>query len=184
MKKTWFIILIFIAIFSFPYLFKNQSQTNPEQKTDKEVQSEQIPNSPEEEIKILIQKNLAGENNMSFPYEDKIEITKTDNGKYSIDIKFNADDNLSKNLIKTGIQMKIAEILTSLYTERDDIQSVTISALFPLQDKYGESFRGDVYVAQLDIDEAKKVNWELDPAYLAQSILPNIYQVNYPNKIF
>lgn len=151
---------------------------------EQEKQAIESQKSPEEQIKKLVQKNLEGENNMSWPYEDKIEVIQNPNGKYSVDIKFNADDNLSKGLIKTGIQMKISEILTALFTEREDIQKATVSALFALQDKYGNPFRGDVYVAEMDAEEAKKVNWNIDSTTLALTILPKVYKTSYPYRIF
>ena len=95
---------------------------------------------------------------MGYSYEDKIEVIQSSNGEYSVDIKFNADNNLSKGMIKTGIQMKTSEILTALFAKRSDIKKATVSALFPLQDKYGNPFRGDVYVAEMEAEEARKVN--------------------------
>ncbi|MCR4313601.1 MAG: zinc ribbon domain-containing protein [Candidatus Roizmanbacteria bacterium] len=147
-------------------------------------QEKQIPKTPKEQIRGLIQKNIEGKNNMGWPYEESIEITQESDGKYSIDIKFNTDDNLSKGMIKTGIQMKTSEILTALFTQREDIQKVTVSALFPLQDKYGNPFRGEVYIAEMDVIEAEKVNWSIDQATLALSILPKVYKIKYPYKIF
>jgi len=139
---------------------------------------------PEDQIKALIQKKLEGNNNMGWPYEEEIKITKDSTGKFEVIVKFNADDNLSKGLIKTGVQMKVSEIITVLFTERQDIQNVAVFALFPLQDKYGNAFRGDVYIAKMDVNEAKKVNWSLDSSTLALTILPKIYNVSYPHKIF
>lgn len=145
-----------------------------------EEEAEKKAESPEEQIKKLIQEHLEGNNNLGYPYEDRIEIKQNPNGKYSVVVDFNADDNLTKGLIKTGIQMEVAEILKSLFTKRDDIDEAIISALFPLQDKYGNPFMGDIYKAELEAEEAKKVNWNLDDATLALSILPEVYETSYP----
>lgn len=161
---------------------ERKAKEETKQKAEEEVKKEA--KNLEEQIKKLVQKKLEGENNLGQPYEDTIEINRNPNGKYSVVVDFNADDNLTKGMIKTGIQMRVAEIFTSLFTERRDIQKVTISAFFPLQDKYGNPFMGDIYKAELGVEEARKVNWSIDSATLALSILPKVYKVSYPYKIF
>lgn len=159
---------------------KESVQSNATQTSNNQAQEL----TEEEQVKALIQKSLKGKNNMGYPYEDKIEIIQDPNGKYVVDIKYNADDNLSKGLMQTDIQMKISEILTALFTQREDVQKATVAALFPLQDKYGNPFRGDIYIAELNAEEAKKINWNIDPATLALNILPKVYKISYPYKIF
>jgi len=161
---------------------QEEGKPTPTERQEEKVEKKE--ETSEEQIKKLVQKHLEGNNNLGYPYEEKIEITQNSKGKYTLNIEFNAADNLSKGLIKTGVQMKISEILIALFTQRDDIQKVTIAALFPLQDKYGNPFRGAVYVAELDSVEAKKVNWNIDSATLALSILPKVYKTSYPYKIF
>lgn len=161
-----------------------QRQAEEAAKRQAEEEARRKAESPEEQIKKLVQGKLEGTNNMGYPYEDTIEVEQALNGKYNVLVEFNADDNLSKGMIKTGIQIKIAEILKPLFTERGDVQEVTVIALFPLQDKYGRSFRGGVYKAVLNTGEASKVNWGIDSATLALTILPAVYKVSYPYPIF
>lgn len=182
-KSSWLrTVLAIIGLFVLFYLFRKP--TTKINNNLNQAEEDQTLKTPEEQIKNLVQKKLDGNNDMGWPYVEKIEITENSDGTYNADVRFNSDDNLSKGLIKTGVQIKTAEIMTALFTERKDIRKVIVYALFPLQDKYGNTTRGDIYVAELNVSEAKKVNWSIDPSTLALTILPKIYKVSYPNKIF
>jgi len=183
-KYNLFTVLMGVCVFLVIVAVVSSSSKNTSSiPSSKEVVKEEF-KTPEEQITLQVRKKLDGKNNMGWPYEEKIEVTKNLDNTYNVEVLFNSDDNLGKSLIKMGVQLKTAEIMTALFTERNDVQNVIVYALFPLQDKYGNAERGAVYVAELNILEAKKVNWGIDPNTLALNILPNIYKVSYPNRIF
>ena len=74
---------------------------------------------------------------MDKEYKKSLEIRKTNDGQFDLDVDFNASDNLSKNLIKASMESKMSEIYMTLYTQFDNIKTASIGASFPMRDKYG-----------------------------------------------
>ena len=159
----------------------NQQTTKKitEQKTETQTSQEQTeskkPLSEEEQIRKLISEQLKGDNNLGKPYIRKIDVIKQVNGGWGVFVEYNADDNLTKNLRKIGIEKKMSEIYIALYTSGKDIRSASVSAYFPLVDKYGNESDGVVYKSILDKKEADKINWNSDPSTLKLSILPGVW---------
>jgi len=97
-------------------------------------------------------------------------------GSWDVSIEFKASDNLSRDFIKKGIELDMAEVYIALYTSNfKNINIVSIAALFPLSDKYGNQSDGVVYRTFLEKTEADKVNWTADKTTLKVSILPEVW---------
>lgn len=133
------------------------------------------PKSEEGVIHQLVTEKLEGNNNMGKPRMRNLSIVKLPEG-WNVVIEFNADDNLTKNLRKKGTESDMGEIYIALYGNGGlNIQNVTISAFFPLVDRYGNESDGIVYKTSLGASEASKVNWDADDLTLRASILPNVW---------
>ncbi len=88
-----------------------------------------------------------------------------------ISVTFAANDNLTENMIKRGIQMDIVEILKTIYQSKTSIpyNSIFIMATFPLVDTYGNTNETNVVLATYDRSNLDKVNWDnflTDNAYV------------------
>ena len=133
------------------------------------------PLSEKEQIQKLVSDQLKGTNNMKNPYVKKIDVIEQVDGGWGVFVEYNADDNLTKNLRKIGIEKRMSEIYIALYTSDKDIRSASVAAYFPLVDQYGNEFSGVVYKSILEKGEADKVNWGSDSSTLKLSILPGVW---------
>ena len=137
------------------------------------------PLSDEDQIKQLVSRLLKGNNNMDKPFVKKIDVVKQVDGGWGVFTEYNADDNLTTNLRKGGIEVKMSDIYMALYKSGKDIRAASVAAYFPLEDKYGNTSDGMVYKSILDKDEADKVNWQADRASLELSILPKVWTTSF-----
>ncbi len=131
--------------------------------------------SEKDQIKALVTDQLNGTNNMKRDNLKKVEVSEGEGGGWNVTVEFNANDNLSTNLRKKGIEKKMSEIYTTLYQSGKDIRIATVTAYFPLADKYGNESDGVVYKSTLDKAVADKVNWKVDRSTLQLSILPQVW---------
>jgi len=157
------------------------SQTQPTTKDSVVSEEQEQPSEPakqlseKEQIQKLVSDQLKGTNNMKNPYVKKIDVIEQVGGGWGVFVEYNADDNLTKNLRKTGIEKKMSEIYIVLYTSDKDIRSASVAAYFPLVDQYGNESSGVVYKSILEKGEADKVNWGSDSSTLKLSILPGVW---------
>lgn len=150
--------------------------TNANNPADQQNQAAQAtPPSEEDQIKQLASKQLEGKNNSGKDFLRKIDVVKQEKGGWGVFVDYNADDNLTTDMRKGGIEMKMSDIYTALYTSGKDIRTASVAAWFPLQDKYGNASDGIVYKSMLDKAEADKVNWQTDKASLDLNILPKVW---------
>lgn len=131
--------------------------------------------SESEQIKAIVTEQLKGTNNMKRDNLKKVDVSEAVGGGWNVAVEFNAGDNLSTKLRKTGIEKKMSEIYISLYTSGKDIKTVSVAAFFPLADQYGNESDGIVYKSTLAKEEANKVNWSADGSTLRLSILPKVW---------
>lgn len=183
-KKNWFLrhkiitgiifFIVFITIISAS-AENNSSKKSLETGSNTEEVKDTSNMTEEEKIQYLVEQQLKGDNNLDRPYLRNVSLTKQVDGGWGVFIDFNASDNLSKNLRKTGIESDMSELYIALYTSDYNVTSVVISAYFPLVDKYGKETEGIVYKTYLDKAEADKVNWEADSSTLKLQILPSVW---------
>lgn len=101
-----------------------------------------------------------------------------DNTNYSIQIKFNADDNAFGNsAIKDGIYKDMTDLYKALYTSKFDIKLVMNDAYFDLSDNYGNENEVLIYGTRLYKEEAIKVNWKAEDTHLSYTIMPAVWEV-------
>lgn len=139
----------------------NTQSTNTTVATEQKEQQPAEPAKPvseEDQIRNIVSSVLKGNNNMDQPHIRKIDVVKQVNGGWGVFVDYNADDNLTTNLRKTGIEKTMSEIYIALYTSNKDVQSASVAAYFPLVDKYGNESQEVVYKSILDKSEADKVN--------------------------
>lgn len=133
------------------------------------------PLSKEDQIKAMVKEQLKGTNNMKRNNLKKVEVTEQEGGGWNVTVDFNADDNLTTNLRKVGIEKEMSELYITLYKSGKDVSNATITAYFPLVDQYGKENDRAVYQSTLDKAEASKVNWNADQSSLKLSILPKVW---------
>jgi hypothetical protein len=81
----------------------------------------------------------------------------------NIFVEFEAADNLTKNMIRSGIERDMVTAFTAAFHEPGtDAQTVFLAATFELVDQYGNSEQSQVWTTELDASEADRINWS-DP---------------------
>ncbi len=166
---------------------KTESNSQPavtEANADKKESQPSEPLSEEEQIKQLVTSQFKGKNNLDKDYIKGVEVVKQIDGGWGVFVEYNADDNFSANMRKKSIELDMSKIYTALYTSEKDIQTASVSAYFPLTDKYGNTSDGVVYKSILDKTEADKVNWETDSSYLGLQVLPGVWETAWIHSEF
>lgn len=106
-----------------------------------------------------------------------VESIQQIDGGYGVIVSMNVSDNLTKNLIAGGFEVDAGELMIALFADNPslDVRWIAVDGLFPLTDQYGNTESGEVVSIRFDGQEAAKVNWSLDDAYLKLTILPGLY---------
>jgi len=108
-------------------------------------------------------------------YFRSVEVVEQANGGWGVFVEYNAGDNLTTSLKKTGIEKTMSEVYIALYTSDLDIRTASVAAYFPVVDQYGNESEAIVYKSVLEKEEADKVNWDIDGSYLQLEILPGVW---------
>lgn len=178
--------LVFFGLFVAGIVGSQFSDSVPTQKAEIEEEPKQVEGdrvdvdlSTEDEIRKLVSDRLVGENNMDKPYIREIDVVEQIDGGWGVFVEYNADDNLTSNLRKAGMEKKMSEIYTALYTSDQDIRIATVAAYFPLSDKFGATRDGAVYKTSMNKELADKVNWDVDSSLLELNILPGLWSASF-----
>lgn len=181
----WVITGVF-ALFVISSAFSSKDTKNTTATTEPAAQTQTTNNEPakpteppvvlseQDQIKKIVTDQVKGQNNMKKDRLKNLEVAEKNSG-WNITVQFNADDNLTTNLRKKGIESDMSELYISLFKSGKNIKTVSISAYFPLQDQYGNVNDRVVYASSLDSEEAGKVNWNADQSTLKLSILPGVW---------
>ncbi|MEW9502860.1 hypothetical protein [Jeotgalibacillus marinus] len=113
------------------------------------------PQTAEETIISILHDEFKETN--SFNDEDSILDMTYDEETGSVEAEVYAKDNIVS--IKGSIEMAIHNILKE-FSEDDRFNSLTISAVFPFSDAYGNSTFNEIYRASFSEETIEKVNWE------------------------
>lgn len=144
------------------------------------------PSTPEEKIKSLVATEIKGQN--SNKQERLREVTATpmneNSDLYFVRIFFNADENLTVNLKKKGIELQMAKLYHQLYTSGLPIGRVVIQANTMLVDQYGNEHDTRVYETSLNKAEADKINWSTDRTTLQMQIIPGVWTSAYIHSVY
>jgi hypothetical protein len=144
--------------------------------SNNEPESTQTPQlNEEDQIKAIVSDQLEGLNNMKKDKLRQVEVVSNDTSSWDVAIEFNASDNLSMNLRKSGIESQMSELYIALFQSGKDIQNVSITAYYPLVDEYGNENDRVVYMTKLEKPEVEKINWEANSSSLKLSILPQVW---------
>jgi uncharacterized membrane protein YqaE (UPF0057 family) len=130
------------------------------------------------DIENTVKSELKGKNNLGNEKYRSLNIRELTEG-LSVDIEFNASDNMTHNLRRKGMESQMSKLLKALYTSEagENIKEIAVTAYFPLTDQYGNEKETIVYTAILDEAEAKKINWDFDRASLELQIIPSVWEV-------
>ena len=133
-----------------------------------------------DQVKTVVANVLQGTTNSS--HENRLRnITVRPNTQrgWDVSVDFNADDNLTENMTKQGVQMKMSDVYAALYSDKGlNVSSANVTSYMQLLDKYGNTKDEPVYVTSLDKDVANKINWSVDKSVLELDILPGLWTVN------
>lgn len=175
-------LLVFVGLSSpsaendeSPQVVNNAVSTEQNQNAQAQQNEPPKPVSEDDQIRNIVSNLLKGSNNMDNQYVRKIDVVEQVNGGWGVFVEYNADDNLTTNLRKTGIEKTMSEIYIALYTSNKDVRSASVAAYFPLVDRYGNESEDVIYKSILDKAEAEKVNWNADSSTLKLSILPEVW---------
>lgn len=133
--------------------------------------------SEQEQIKMLVAEQLEGINNRDKPYIREIDVVKQIGGGWGVFVEYNASDNIAR-FRRFDIEVKMSEVYIALYTSYYDIRVVSISAYFPLVDRYGHVRDAIVYRSILDREVAVEVNWDAHRSLLKVDILPGVWTIS------
>jgi len=158
-----------------PQVANNTVSTEQNQNVQAQQNEAPKPVSEEDQIRNIVSDQLKGSNNMDQSYIRKVDVVEQVNGGWGVFVEYNADDNLTINLRKVGIESTMSEIYIALYTSNKDVRSASIAAYFPLVDRYGNESEDVIYKSILGKPEADKVNWGADSSSLKISILPKVW---------
>lgn len=138
----------------------------------------------DEQLKQIASNQLSGKNNIGKDYLRKVDVTAQADGGWGVFVEYNAADNVSTNLRKKGIEIKMSEIYTALYTSGKDVRQVSVAAHFPLKDAGGKEFDGTVYKTVLTKDAASKINFNEDKNLLNTKVIPGAWETTLLNNDF
>lgn len=130
------------------------------------------------DIEGTVKEVLKGKNNLGTQKYRSLNIRELDQG-LSVDIEFNADDNITHNYRRKGMERQMSQLIKALFTSEagKDIAEIATTAYFPLTDQYGNEKQTIVYTVVLDKSEADKINWDFDRASLELQIIPSVWEV-------
>jgi hypothetical protein len=172
-------IALYMGILTFVLLLLGgaTAETSPEESgTTQEQGVEDLSSlSEEDQIKAIVSQQLEGKNNLDNDYFRSVEVVEQANGGWGVFVEYNAGDNLTTSLKKTGIEKTMSEVYIALYTSDLDIRTASVAAYFPVVDQYGNESEAIVYKSVLEKEEADKVNWDIDGSYLQLEILPGVW---------
>jgi hypothetical protein len=132
--------------------------------------------SDQDIIKAAVNNELKGKNNNNKNKLRAVDVVPQINGGYGVFIDYNADDNLSQSFIKKGIYIEMTKLYKILYTQTGkDVEAASVSAWFPMQDRFGNTSDEIVYKTILDKGPASQVNWNADAATLELQIMPGVW---------
>ena len=188
-KKTSLIFGVAFVVFFIIAGVTTPPETTvaPTAQTNTPVKNKTAPTplSEQDQIKQIISNELKGNNNRSEPYLRNTNVSQQADGTWNVAVEYNADDNLTKNMIKEGMETTMSKIYEDLYRNNShNIGLATVSAFFPMTDKYGNTQDDIVYTSQLASDEAQKVNWSEDSAWLELKILPGVWDTIFLSPSF
>lgn len=177
-QKTIGCFLIIISIIFIAIISNDDSSPASITSTKKELLQTELQNlTPKQKIEKVVKNELSGKTNIMEEKNKfrKVEIVKQTDASHGVFVEFNADDNLTKNLRKSGLEDQMSKIYKVLYTQNLDVATATITAYFLLVDKYGNESEGVVYKTILNKSEADKINWETNSATLRLQIVPSVW---------
>lgn len=144
-----------------------------------------MPINEEDQIKALVANILGGKTNLSRENRLRnVKVVPQVDGGWGVFVDFNADENLTLNLTKLGIEKTMSEIYAALFMSGKDIKRVSAAAYFPTTDQYGNTSDSIIYKSRIESSVASKVNWSADKATLELKILPGLWETTFLNQSF
>jgi hypothetical protein len=161
-----------------------KTEPKPAEPAPKPVEVKAPEPSEDERIRTLVRETFKGTNNMKKERLRKVDVKKLTGGGWGVSVDFNADENLTTNLTKKGIESDMSEAYTALYTANMNVKQASVAAFFPLRDEYGNDMDGIVYKTLLTSDVADKINWQSEKLTLRARIIPGLWETAILNVSF
>lgn len=130
---------------------------------------------PEQEIEELVRKQFDEKNNNDRPYIREISVLPDVDSRYIVNVKLNANTNLTSGMTKKGILRDISTIYLALFKERTDVKLGIVLA-------YAED--ANVYSAELSKEQAQTIDFNADENSLKLEIIPSKWKVLEANREF
>lgn len=158
------LLILVIAILIFALKGKNE----PEQNTNTAIAPAPAVNTAKPlgvdgQVRSAITTAIGAKNNTGLARIIDLQVndhagTKKDGDKIVI-AKLQANDNLSNNMIKGGMQLESIKVFKELF-KIADVEEVAIAWEFPMTDKYGQTSSSIVMKINLNRATATKINWD------------------------
>jgi len=148
----------------------DKQETKVEQQTKKNAKTakneapaapkatEQAPQKLDQYMVYAINKSVGSKTNHTKANLKK-RVRSVSVGSTSVLVELIANDNLSNNLIRTGVLMDSVKIFQKVFTERKDVPKLVLKWEFPLQDAYGNERIGPIISITMTKETAAKINW-------------------------
>jgi hypothetical protein len=162
-----FILFSTIGYFSLSDEERQQMETRRAQEKNAKQQQQQQEAArqaqPDVKLKRVVSTAFDGKTNTgNKPRLRKVDIVARNDGKYGVFVEFNANDNLTKGMMKRGIELEMIEAYKDIYTSNVHVYSASMSAYFPGTDKFGRSSEALVYKTILEGNVGRQINWKGD----------------------
>lgn len=133
--------------------------------------------SPEDRIRSAVLGVLEGDTNWDPPQPRHRDTTvMAEEGGFAVVVEFNANDNMTDNLRRSGIDKTMAEVYQALYSDGLQVTEAVVHGYFPLIDRFGNESVDKVASTALDAETAAQVNWQADESTLHLQILPGVWE--------
>lgn len=165
-KVVAVLVLLFGVIFYMGVAIDNSSTTSEQAASTDSAESPESP-SPEPsplaedgQLEAMMRDEFKGETNTSKERLVELDVVEQIDGGWGVFVEFNADDNLTCGSRKRGIERRMIDAYERLYTSPILVQQASMTALFPLVDRFGQESDGAVYKTILKRPVASKINWD------------------------
>lgn len=134
-------------------------------------------NSIENRVKNAVHKSFGEKND--FDKKDSIVNLSFNKDKGYLSLQVFGQDSLTTNMIKTGMWIKVTDVLENLVKEKD-IKDIDISIIFPMQDQYGKQSNDTV----MSISFSRETIDKIDFGNFQHDNIPNVADEYWHHPIF
>lgn len=135
---------------------KAEAEAAAKKKTEEDAKLKAEQETPQYKLNKSVTKALGEKSNRDGQKITTLTIDSSGN----IVLKFKGDDNLTSNMIVTGVQMDLSDALKAIKESEVNYKSVDLVATFAMQDKFGNSKEDEVVHLIFNKSTVDKINFE------------------------